>query len=192
MLQPPTSLERTIRKAQNGDEHAVASLYQGYVQMIFRYIAYRVPAEDAEDLTGEVFVKMVEGLPAYRITEVPFEAWLYRIAAARIADYYRRRKRRIEVELDEETPASNALPEEQLVEQQEVEALRGAIQQLTPEQQSILILRFVERKSHEEVAALLERSVTAVKTIQHRALTHLAKAMGTKKEARHYLRGSHD
>lgn len=192
MLQPPTSLERTIRKAQNGDEHAVASLYQGYAQMIYRYIAYRVPPEEAEDLTGEVFVKMVEGLPAYRITEVPFEAWLYRIAAARVADYYRRTKRRVEIELDDETPESEALPEEQLLEQQELEALRGALHQLTPEQQSVLILRFVERKSHEEVAAMLNRSVSAVKTIQHRALTHLAKVLGTKKESRHYLRGSHD
>ncbi|MBI5667861.1 MAG: sigma-70 family RNA polymerase sigma factor [Chloroflexi bacterium] len=192
MLQPPTSLERTIRKAQSGDEQAIASLYQGYAQKIYRYIAYRVPPEDAEDLTGEVFVKMVEGLPTYRITEVPFEAWLYRIAAARIADYYRRKKRRVEVELDEQTPEAEAQPEEQLLEQQEIEALREALQQLTPEQQSILILRFVERKSHEEVAAMLQRSVSAVKTIQHRALTHLAQALGTRKESRHYLRGSHD
>jgi RNA polymerase sigma-70 factor (ECF subfamily) len=191
-MQPPTDLERLIRKAQSGDENAIASLYQAYAQMIYRYIAYRVPAPDAEDLTGEVFVRMVEGLPAYRITEVPFEAWLYRIAAARVADYYRYHKRRIEVELDDQTPETEPMPEEQLLEQQEVEVLREAIQQLTPEQQSILIWRFVERKSHEEVAELLNRSVTNVKTIQHRALTQLAKILGTTKESRHYLRGRHE
>lgn len=192
MLQPPTDLERLIRKAQSGDEHAIASLYQGFAQMIYRYIAYRVPAQDAEDLTGEVFVRMVEGLPSYRITEVPFEAWLYRIAAARVADYYRYHKRHVEVELDDETPETEMMPEEQLLEHQEVEVLRNALHQLTPEQQSILIWRFVERKSHEEVAEMLNRSVSAVKTIQHRALTQLAKILGTKKESRHYLRGRHE
>lgn len=188
----PTNLESLIRKAQNGDEEAVASLYQGYAQMIYRYIAYRVPTAEAEDLTGEVFLKMVEGLPNYRITEVPFEAWLYRIAAARVADYYRRQKRHLEVELDEQIPEDDPQPEEHLLEQQELETLRDALQQLSPEQQTILVLRFVERKSHEEVAALLNRSVSAVKTIQHRALAQLASVLGTKKEARHYLRGRHE
>jgi RNA polymerase sigma factor (sigma-70 family) len=70
--------------------------------------------------------------------------------------------------------------------------LQDALQRLSAEQQTILILRFVEHKSHDEVAALLDRSVSAVKTIQHRALTQLAKEMGTKKEMRHYLRGRHE
>lgn len=192
MLLPPTDLNQLIRQAQSGDESAVAALYQKFAPMIYRYVAYRAPEFDAEDLTGEVFVKMVEGLPTYRITEVPFEAWLYRIAAARVADYYRYHKRHVEVELDEDTPQGDSLPEEWLLEQQELTGLRTALQQLTGEQQSILIWRFVERKSHEEVALLLNRSVSAVKTIQHRALNQLAQLLGTKKEARHYLRGSHE
>lgn len=192
MLRPPTDLERLIQKAQGGDEHAVAALYQRYAPMIYRYVAYRVPEFDAEDLTGEVFVKMVEGLPSYRITEAPFEAWLYRIAAARVADYYRRHKHVTEAALDDELPQDDPLPEELLLEQQELDGLRAALRQLTSEQQSILIWRFVERKSHEEVAEMLNRSVSAVKTIQHRALTQLAQILGTRKETRHYLRGRHD
>lgn len=71
---PPSELNQIIRAAQRGEEAAVVSLYQAYSQVIYRYIAYRVPVEEAEDLTAEVFVKVVKALPNYRISEAPFEA----------------------------------------------------------------------------------------------------------------------
>src|SRR6185369_554015 len=86
---PSSELNRIIQAAQKGDETAVTALYQAYSQAIYRYIAYRVPVEEAEDLTAEVFVNMVEGLPRYQISEAPFESWLYRIASSRVADYHR-------------------------------------------------------------------------------------------------------
>jgi len=164
-----------IVSAQQGKSEAVAALYQTFAQPIYRYILYRVPTvSDAEDLTAEVFVKMVEGLPKYQITGAPFEAWLYRIAAARIADFFRRASRRPQTELPETLSTDDPLPEESVLNRQELERLRAAVRQLSEEHQSILILRFVERKSHEEVAAILDKSVTAVKSAQHRALSQLA------------------
>src|SRR5690242_5020256 len=66
-----------VRQAQHGDASAIEALYQHYVEAIYRYIFYRVSSQrDAEDLTAEVFVRMVEGLPSYRFTGAPFEAWL--------------------------------------------------------------------------------------------------------------------
>jgi RNA polymerase sigma-70 factor (ECF subfamily) len=190
---PPTEeLNAIVRQAQQGDEHAVTALYEMYVQKIYRYVAYRVPEDQAEDLTAEVFVTMVEKIEKYRITEAPFESWLYRIAATRVADYYRQRSRFQNDELLDSLPIDESLPEEQLVDAEEVIALREALGQLTPEQQSVLILRFVELKSHEEVASILNKSVTAVKTIQHRALHQIAHLFGSEKQMRHYLRGRHD
>jgi RNA polymerase sigma-70 factor (ECF subfamily) len=188
----PLPLEQVIERAQKGDAEAVAALYQTYVQRIFRYILYRVStAADAEDLTAEVFLKMVEGLPKYRLTGAPFEAWLYRIAVARIVDYRRRMKYRSDMELDETLADTKPLPEEHLQRRQELENLRYALQQLTDEQQTILILRFIERKNHQQVAAILGRSVTAVRTAQHRALVELTALLGSEDKVRHYLRGSH-
>jgi RNA polymerase sigma-70 factor (ECF subfamily) len=135
---------------------------------------------------------MVEGLSQYRVTDIPFEAWLYRIAAARIADYYRRHARRPVTDLSDDIPGYEPLVEEQILEQQELGTLHDAMQQLSDEQQSVLILRFMERKSHEEVGRILNKSVSAVKTIQYRALIDLAELMGSEKAVRHYLRGSHD
>lgn len=181
-----------VRRAQVGDSEAVATLYQVFVQPIYRYIAFRMPSSaDAEDLTAEVFLRMVEGLPKYVITDVPFEAWLYRIAAARVADYYRRAGRRTHSELSEDLTDYDPLPEERVVQQQTLELVRRALHQLSDEHQSILFLRFVERKSHEEVALILNKSMTAVKSAQHRALSQLASILGTEQKVRHYLRGSH-
>lgn len=189
---PPSELKDVIRLARAGHGAAQARLYQNYAQAIYRYIAYRVPDEDAEDLTAEVFVSMVRDLPGYTITDVPFEVWLYRIAAARIADYYRRRKNWQQTELSDQLAQTGPLPEEKLERHQEQQVLRDALQQLSAEQQTVLLLRFVEEKTHEEVADVIGKSVSAVKSIQHRALYRLASLLGSESKVRHYLRGRHD
>ncbi len=169
----------------------MAALYRRHVDAIARYIAYRVPDDVAvEDLTAEVFLRMVEGLPTYRDTGAPFEAWLYRIAAARVADYFRQQARSATDVLDEGSAADVASALEfDLAQQEEFDTLRAALQQLNDEQQTILLLRFVERKSHEEVAHILGKSERAVAVAQHRALKKLAELLGTNKQDRHHLRG---
>jgi RNA polymerase sigma-70 factor (ECF subfamily) len=79
--------------------------------------------------------------------------------------------------------------EQNVQQNEELEELRGALRQLNDEHQTILILRFVERKSHEEVALVLGKSIEAVATAQHRALKRLAELLGAEKSDRHYLRG---
>jgi RNA polymerase sigma-70 factor, ECF subfamily len=189
-----SNMNQIIQRAQKGESDAVAALYEAHAPAIYRYILYRVTsAADAEDLTAEVFLKMVEGLPAYHQTGAPFEAWLYRIAAARIIDFRRRSKRRTHAELSDSITDGKPLPEELFQNRQELESLRQALQKLSDEQQTILILRFIERKTHQEVADILGRSVTAVKSVQHRALLELTSLLGSSEKVRHYLRGdSHD
>jgi RNA polymerase sigma-70 factor (ECF subfamily) len=182
-----------IARAQRGDASATSLIYQTYVTIIYRYVAYRVGSdEDAEDITAEVFVRMVESLSSYTDTGAPFEAWLYRIAAARVADFYRKRKRRTHVELTDNLVSDDTEPEERLLEHQEAIQLREAVRHLGEEEQTILLMRFVERKSHYEVAELLDKSVSAVKSAQHRALVKLAGLLGSDEKARHYLRGQND
>jgi RNA polymerase sigma-70 factor (ECF subfamily) len=183
--------QRLIARAQAGDGDAMASLYRRHVDAIACYIAYRVPdAAAVEDLTAEVFLRMVESLPGYHPTGAPFEAWLYRIAATRVADHYRRGPWRQERGLDEASVGTHDLALEwDIVEREEFAALRAALHELTDEQQTILLLRFVERKSHGEVARILDKSPQAVAAAQHRALRKLADLLGTSKFGRHYLRG---
>lgn len=188
MTTPPDTL--LIRRAQAGDADAVADLYRRYVPAITRYIGYRVSDEAlVEDLTAEVFLRMVEGLPGYTVTGAPFEAWLYRIAAARVADHYRQRQRRPEEALDEMIQDGPGSLEVTVEQREEMETLRAALSQLDDEQQTILLLRFVERMSHEEVAQVVNKSVRAIATAQYRALQRLAALLGTGKSTRHYIRG---
>lgn len=180
-----------VTRAQRGDRNAVAALYQVHAQAIFRYVVCRVPTTaDAEDLTAEVFVSMVKGLPSYRLTGAPFESWLYRIAASRIADYYRKSSRTPQTDLSETLPDLSLQPEEQILQNQTLDLLRSALSQLPEDHQTILILRFVERKSHEEVAEIMDKSLSAVKSAQYRALKRLTELLGTEHKVRHYLRGT--
>jgi RNA polymerase sigma-70 factor, ECF subfamily len=186
--------EKLIKRAKSGDSQAVSELYRAHAQTIYRFIAYRVPTTaDAEDLTSEVFMRMLEGLPSYEIMEVPFEAWLYRIATHRIADFFRKHSRQKQhIELHETLANDDPMPEESMQRQQEFKRLRNALEYLTQEQQDVLLLRFIENKNHQDVADILEKTTSAVRTIQHRALVRLSQLLGADEKAKHYLRGGHD
>lgn len=186
-------IRAVVKKARDGDSDAITTLYQTYSQAIYRYISYRVATSaDAEDLTAEVFIKMVEALPGYKLTGAPFESWLYRIAAARVADYHRKTQRRPQSELTEDLTSNAPSVEDQIDEREQLEMLRDALAHLTEEQQTVLVLRFIERKSHSDVAEIIGKSVSAVKSIQHRALVQLTGLVGSDEKTRHYLRGIHD
>ncbi|MCI0713279.1 MAG: RNA polymerase sigma factor [Chloroflexi bacterium] len=177
-----------IEDAKTGSREAVAALYHRYLAKITRYVGYRVSDDAAiEDIIAQIFLAMIEQLPRYRFTGAPFEAWLYQIAKGHVADYYRRKK---PVEELPDTLHSSETPLDIRVQDREsFDELRSALAQLTDEQQTIIILRFVELKSHEEVAEILGKSTGAIMTAQHRALKQLAALLGTEKDSRHYLRG---
>lgn len=180
-----------ISRAQAGDSQAVSALYQRYVDKITRYVSYRLSDPMLiEDVIADVFLAMVESLPRYTPTGAPFEAWLYRIAEGKVADHYRQQERRPQTDLGDWLESDQPPVELNIQQAEEFETLRQALGQLNEEHQLILILRFVERKSHDEVAQILDKSPGAVATAQHRALKQLAKLLGTEKDTRHYIRGS--
>jgi RNA polymerase sigma-70 factor (ECF subfamily) len=167
---------RLIERAQNGDKAALAELYRGHVDMVHRYVYARVgDMAVAEDLTAQVFLKAVEGLPNYEPSDRPFAAWLYRIAYARTVDHWRQQQRRREVVLDESLQAAGPQPEDWLVLEAEWRTALDLLAQLTDDQQNVLILRFVGEMSLSEVAETLGKTVGAVKAAQHRALAALAR-----------------
>lgn len=168
--------QRLIQRAQAGDTDAFAALYREHVQVIYRYIAYRVnDPQLAEDLTGDVFVRALEGLDRYRDQGRPWLAWLYRIAHARVVDHYRQRRRRPdESDIDAEPLSVTPDMDENLLRQQAARELRRMIAQLTPDQQQVVILRFIEGYKVETVARLMGKQPNAIKQLQHRALRSLA------------------
>ncbi|MEO8612373.1 MAG: sigma-70 family RNA polymerase sigma factor [Chloroflexota bacterium] len=188
-MEPLPDERGLIARGKQGDKNAVSALYEGYAQAIFRYISYRVESDMvAEDLTGEVFLRMVQGLPRYEDTGAPLGAWLYRIAATQIADHHRG-KRRVAEPLSDEQPSDDTDPFGKTVKAQEQAQLRIALKSLPEDFQTLLILRFMQGLPHTEVAAILDKSEAAIRVMQHRALKALAKALGSDTKARSYLRG---
>ena len=188
-MQPLPNESQLIAAAQAGDKQAVSTLYEAYAQAIFRYISYRVESDMlAEDLTAEVFLRMVQGLPRYQDSGAPFGAWLYRIAATQVADHYRR-NRRSAVEPMSDEPTTDDTDPFGKAAKKEQEQLRRALASLPEDYQTLLIMRFMQQLSHSEVASVLKKSEAAVRVMQHRALQALARQLGADGKARSYLRG---
>ncbi len=167
-----------IRRAQQGDRQAIGELYRVHVDVIYRYIWARVKDDSlAEDLTAQVFLKALEGLPTYQPSGKPFVAWLYRIAYARIVDHWRRLERRVEVPLEETLPARGPHPDELLEFEADWTTAMDLLCQLTDDQQDVIILRFIGEMSLADVAETVGKTVGATKALQYRALASLARLL---------------
>ena len=176
---PQDDERQLIERARRGNRAALGELYRRHVDAIYRYVHLRVGDPTvAEDLTAEVFLRALEGLGEYRYTGVPLIAGLYRIARARTADHWRRAGRYQEIELSDKIAATGSDPEVIASARIERSDLVAALRRLTDNQQQVIILRFVEEMSLAQAAAVMGKTVGAIKALQHRALASLARLMG--------------
>jgi RNA polymerase sigma-70 factor (ECF subfamily) len=173
-------LEALVRRARAGDRGALGELYDRYRDRVARFATGRLgDAERAEDVTSETFEGVLRGLPAYR-PGTDFEAWLFTIAHRRVADHFRRRARRREVELEEAGRAATAVggPEDAVLAVERRAEVTQAFQRLRPDQQEVLALRVLGGLTAAQVAKVVGKSEGAVRVAQHRALLDLREAMG--------------
>jgi len=168
--------DEALNRAIQGDPDAFSVLYERYVKRIYNYIFYRTGSPpDAEDLTERVFHRAFGHIQSYTNRGVPFSAWLYRIAHNLVANWHRDNSRRREVPLEDRTTLGvhRTPPEIELVQNQEKEVLLQVIRHLPEERQQLLILKFVEHLSNQEVAVIMNRSEGAIKSLYHRTLLAL-------------------
>jgi RNA polymerase sigma-70 factor (ECF subfamily) len=170
----------TVTLARHGDVRAVGRLYDQHHEALYRYIWMRVgEKQTAEDLTGEVFMRMLDALPRFRPTGVPFRAWLYRIARNLLVDHYRKMETR-SVESLQDSHGQIAAGEDpgSAVEQKlSTEHLQQALGRLDEAQREVVSLRFLAGLSLEETALALEKTEAAVKALQHRGLAALRQVL---------------
>lgn len=164
--------------AKAGDAEAFGHLYETYLDRIYRYVYFRVTDEQtAEDLISQVFTKAWENLDRYQPSGRPFIAWLYTIAHNTVIDHYRTRKDTVAIESTVSLASDAPGPDEQVELHFEADNLRLALQTLTPEQQQVVVLKFIAGMTTDEIAAQLQKSAGAVRALQMRALQALAKQM---------------
>ncbi|HVM16761.1 MAG TPA: sigma-70 family RNA polymerase sigma factor [Gaiellaceae bacterium] len=186
---PPAAATEDVKKlvarAQAGDRDALEELYLLHFDRIYSYLHMSVGnRHDAEDLTTQTFLKMLEAIGRFRWQSAPFSAWLFRIAHNLAMDHFRANRRwQPEEDVPEphgaEEPSAEAAALHSIGRQSMLELIEG----LSGEQQQVLTLKFVFNFSNAEVATILGKTEGAVKSLQHRALVSLQKQLEKSSQA---------
>lgn len=194
----PLPFGEQLDRARRGDAEALSVLYRQFLPGVFGYVAARVPDRaTAEDLTSEVFLKMVEGIRQLRATqEASFAAWILQIARVTVAGYYRKHESHpILVSLSsaslggvDDEPGYAALPLYSLADdpahqaeaREEWREVVAAINALTEEQRQVLVSRLILGYDVETVGHMLGKKGNAIKALQFRALQSLHRLLRMK------------
>jgi RNA polymerase sigma-70 factor (ECF subfamily) len=172
-------LRELVDRAQRGDREALEELYLVHFDRIYGYLHMSVGnRQDAEDLTTQTFLKMLESIGKFRWRSAPFSAWLFRIAHNLAMDHFRASKRwQPEEEVPEPDPGEGSAAEEEALQSIGRRSMLDLIENLSHEQQQVLTLKFVFNFSNGEVATILGKTEGAIKSLQHRALASLQRQL---------------
>ena len=187
-VQSQTDVSALVREAQQGGAAAFSALYEHYYDSIFRYVSFRTGnTTEAEDITAEVFVRMIESIHRFKWKGYPFSSWLFRIAHNLVVDFYRKKGRRRIVSLENAPP----IMEEGVVDadaRMDLELTMGdvrrAMEDLTDLQREAITLRFAAGLSVAETAKAMGKKDNAVKALQHAGLKKLRRALCSGTESR--------
>ena len=172
-------VRRLVERGQEGDREALEELYLLHFDRIYSYLHMSVGnRHDAEDLTTQVFLKMLESIGKFRWQSAPFSAWLFRIAHNLAMDHFRAR-RRWQPEEEVPEPPGETEPSAELAAFQSIgrQSMLELIENLSLEQQQVLMLKFLFNFSNGEAGTVLDKSEGAIKSLQHRALASLQKQL---------------
>ncbi len=182
----PINERDMVERAQH-DPQAFPPLYRLYLPRVYGYIAYRVGnKQDAEDLTAEVFMKVVQALPSFEYRgDGAFAAWIFRIAHNQIAVHYRQQQTRvIDSSLDDlpEIRSKSPSPDQSLQQKERFARLRQIITTLSPRRQEIVTLRFFGELKNKEIAVVLGIDERTVASHLSRAIEDLGRRYDYEKE----------
>jgi RNA polymerase sigma-70 factor, ECF subfamily len=167
----------TVGAARAGDHDAITDIYQALAPAVIGYLRGSGVA-DPENAAGDVFLGAIRGLPTFAGDATALRSWVFTIAHRRVLDDRRRRRRKPEWPLGSRVVLFAAADETEGVLDAIASApLRDALARLTPDQRSAVLLRVVAGLSLEESAAAMGKTVPAVKMLQHRALSTLARTI---------------
>ncbi len=171
-------------RARLGDQQALADLYDWYMPRVYRYVLARVGSvHEAEDLTEEIFLRMLGAVGDFQWKAVPFSAWLFRIAHNEVASHFRRRNQRNRHgPLFEDIVDTKNDPEELAERRLTVERIQRVADSLPEAQREVIALRFAVGLSIAETARVLGKREGNIKALQHKAVARLQKLLGANVE----------
>jgi RNA polymerase sigma-70 factor (ECF subfamily) len=174
-----------VDQAQQGDRDALEELYLIHFDRIYSYLHVSVGnRHDAEDLTTQTFLKMLESIGKFRWQSAPFSAWLFRIAHNLAMDHFRAARRwQPEEEVPEPEPDESTSAEAGALQSIGRKTMLELIEELSPEQQQVLTLKFVFNFANADAATILGKTEGAIKSLQHRALVSLQKQLEKREQS---------
>lgn len=165
-------------EAKDFDCDNLAEIYDTYHLPIYRSIYRQVgEVETARDLSADVFYRLLQAVQARKGPSRDVKAWLYRTAHNIVVDHYRRRQFRRHDPLYKDFASDDLDPAQTAETHILAQSARHALNNLTPEQQQVISLKCLDGFSNNEVAAIMDKSTGAVKSLQHRALTALRREL---------------
>jgi RNA polymerase sigma-70 factor (ECF subfamily) len=172
------TLQRAIAMAKDGDRDAIRYLYVRYADDIHGYVRSILhDSHEAEDITQQVFVKLMRVIAKYEPRDVPFSAWILRVAHNLAIDHVRRQR----LVPCEEVRGSDESDE--YVDHERAQALRDALAGLPPEQRQVLVLRHVAGLSPGEIAERMGKTEGSIHGLHHRGRLALRAALSARDAA---------
>jgi RNA polymerase sigma-70 factor (ECF subfamily) len=163
-----------VARAKEGDADALRFLYLRYADNVYGYVCSIVRDEyEAEDVTQQIFAKLMTALGRYEPRVVPFSAWILRVAHNAAIDHVRTRR---PVPL-EEVHSPEAAADDGAGSRERFADLRLALDALPAEQRDVIVLRFLVGLSPREIAERMGRSEDSVHGLQHRGRRRLRSEM---------------
>lgn len=176
-----TDVEALVARAQMGDRDAYGEVYKLYFRKIFRFVYYSVEKRTlAEDITQDTFLRAWKALPSFSSERGTFQAFLFAIARNLVIDHSRKR-REVALEFAENVFSGEDL-EANLSEKQEGEMVRKSLSVLDSFEKELVIMRYFEELSYEEIANVTQKNAGAVRVRVHRALKKLREYLKEKGE----------
>lgn len=174
-----SEIEALVSSVQNADHNAFSKLYDIFIDPIYRYVYYRVNHVDAEDLVETIFLRVWENIRQYQPKNKSFSAWIFRIAHNLIVDYYRGNKDSFVSELSPMLPDQDRQHNPIKVTQNvlDKEVLKIALNKLKKQYQEIIIYKFINELSNQEIAQILGKSEGGLRILQFRALKALKREL---------------
>ncbi len=168
-----------LRRAKQFEPQALTAIHDALYPQVFRYVSYRVDdPHTCEDITAEVFLRLLKALKKEDLTIDNLRAWLLGTAHHLVQDFYRHSYRRPITRIEQQENLPNGHDPAEVAEQNAARhQIRRAMLQLTDEQQHVLALRFSQELSVHETAKVMRKSVEAVKVLQFRALAALRRQL---------------
>lgn len=184
---PSFDIDAQVVAAQEGDKEAFAQLYDFYFDSVYRYVYFRVPPVEVEDLVELVFIKAWVNLERYEKRDVQFSAWLFRIAHNAVIDYRRQHRSIAPIDDNLEDPSDKQAPRSMTEKGMASKVVREAVDQLKDPYRQVVIMKFLTGLSNAEIAESLGVREGNVRVLQFRALKELKQILGEKGLEKEFL-----